>query len=56
MSPAKSWAIRSTAALVALAVSIGCGAGMDRDGGSGDDLGNLDAYLKAATGNPTESS
>jgi peptidoglycan/xylan/chitin deacetylase (PgdA/CDA1 family) len=37
MSPAKSWAIRSTAAFVVLMVSAGCGTGVDRDRGPGDD-------------------
>jgi peptidoglycan/xylan/chitin deacetylase (PgdA/CDA1 family) len=55
MSPAKSWAIRSAAAFVVLAVSAGCGTGVDRDGESDDD-GIVSAPGVSPAGSPKPAS
>jgi peptidoglycan/xylan/chitin deacetylase (PgdA/CDA1 family) len=51
MSPAKSWAIRSAAAFVVLAVGAGCGTGVDPGGESGDD-GTVSAPGASPAGSP----
>ncbi|MEV6859470.1 polysaccharide deacetylase family protein [Streptosporangium subroseum] len=55
MSPAKSWAIRSAAAFVVLAMGAGCGTGVDRDGESGDD-GTVSAPGASPAGSPKPAS
>jgi peptidoglycan/xylan/chitin deacetylase (PgdA/CDA1 family) len=55
MSPAKSWAIRSAAAFVVLALSAGCGTGVDRDGEPGDD-GTVSAPGASPAGSPKPAS